>query len=703
MKLEYKLGKIHCAGCASALEELISQVEGVNNCSLNFITNYLIVEVDEKNHKQIEEKVIGVIHKFDKSIEILDPYKEEKENKNKKIINIIKFSSLAISFLILVLLFIVKIPFWASLTLSIFAYLLVGWNVLYIAFTNIIKGKVFDENFLMTIATIGAFILSQFTEAIAVMLFYQVGEILNSIAVKKSEKEIKSISKINSDVAHIVLDNTEMDVSLDKIQVGDIIRVNPGESVPLDGKIIEGETYLNLSILTGESQEVFKSIGEEVLSGSIAINGTILVEVTKEEKDSTVSKIIKLVEQASFNKSKTEKFISKFAKYYTPVVVFLAVCIAFVMPIFWSYSNFTVWIYRALTFLVVSCPCALIISVPLGYFSALGACAKNGIIVKGAEYIDSLSKARSIIFDKTGTLTKGNFAIINIYTNQDKDEDEILEFIAYAENFSNHSIAKSIVSEYKNRTNKEINTNWINGYFEIAGKGIQANIFGIDCLVGNAKLLLDNGITFEAVESEYTVIYLVQNGTIAGYIEIGDEIKDEAIISVKELKDIGFKTVSMFTGDNEKTAKAVAEKINVDCYHAQLLPADKVEKLKEHQDNTNLIFVGDGINDAPILSTCDVGIAMGGIGSNIATESADVIIVDDNLYSIPLAVKISRKTRRIVYENIIFALGVKTIVLALSAVGIGSMWLAIFADVGVSLLAVLNSIRALFIPKKYKK
>ena len=703
MKLEYKLGKVHCAGCASALEEILSKLDGVEKCSLNFISNLLVLEIENKNHKQIEENVKAAIHKFDKNIELLDPHAEEKISRKKKIYEILNYTSIALSFVVLVVLFAVSMPFWLHLSLSIFAYLIVGWNVLYLAGRNIIQGKVLDENFLMTIATIGAFILGEFSEAVAVMLFYQVGEMFNHIAVKNSEREIKSIACIKAESACLVLDNTEMIVTLDKVDIGDIIRVKPGEKVPLDGKIIEGETYVDSSALTGESQEKFLRVGDEILSGMIVSSGVVLVEVTKLEHESTVSKIIELVENSSVNKSKTEKFISKFAKVYTPIVVFLAIFIGFVMPIFWLYSNFTVWLYRALTFLVVSCPCALVISIPLGFFAGLGACARHGVLVKGANYLEALANANTIIFDKTGTLTYGNFKISNIVGVDDKPEDEILEFIAYGEKFSNHRIAKSIVDEYKRRTNNDINLSWINGASEIAGVGVQANIFGIDCLVGNAKLLRDNNVEFQEVNSPYTVVYLSQNGTFAGYIEVKDEVREDAKETIDNLKSLGITRTAMFTGDRDEVAKVVSESIGLNCYHANLLPKDKVSHLLEHKNSGSLIFVGDGINDAPILASVDVGVALGGVGSDVAIEASDIVLANDNLKKIPLSVAVAKKTKRIVLENIIFALGIKVAVLVLSALGLANMWLAIFADVGVSILAVLNSIRALIVPIKYRE
>lgn len=704
MKLEYRLGNVHCAGCASALEEILQKIEGVKSASLNFISNLLVLEINDHGHNEIKENVTAAIKKFDKRITLDDPHKEEKRAKKQKVLEILEYVSLAVSFAIVLTLFFVDTNNVLELCLYIFAYLIVGYKVLWQAFINLFKGKMLDENFLMTIATVGAFAIGEFTEAVAVMIFYLIGEIFQNKAVKRSEKAIKSIAQVKAEYATLVLDNTEMQVTLEKVSVGDIIRVKPGERVPLDGKVIEGACYVDTKALTGESQERYLKVNDEILSGMIVTNETILVKVTALEHESTVSKIIELVEKSSNNKSKTEKFISRFAKYYTPIVVGLALVLAFIVPIFSLYQNFSQWLYRALVFLVVSCPCALVISVPLTFFAGIGAAARNGILVKGANYLEILSGVSTVIFDKTGTLTLGNFKISNIVAYEDKEEEEILEFVAYAENFSNHRIAKSIVEEYKLKTQKDINVAWINGAAEIAGEGVQANIFGVDCLVGNRKLMTDNNVVGEYFSSPNTIIYLAQNGTLAGYIEIVDQVKPEAKTTVEALREQGVKTVSMFTGDNEQTAKAVAMQVGVDCYHAELLPVDKVKKLDEHEDNkTKLAFVGDGINDAVVLSTVDVGIAMGGVGSDIAIESADVVIIDDDLSRIPLGISISKKTKRIVTENIVFALGIKALVLVLSTLGIANMWLGVFADVGVSLLAVLNSLRALIVPKRYKK
>ena len=704
MKIEYKLGRIHCAGCAQSLEEILSSTDGIDSVSLDFISGNMVVESSSMKKKELEEVTQNAIHRFDRNITISDPHAEEKLEKKDKIKSIINYSIILITTTMLILLNTIHFESIVGLILYILCYILISYNVLLSAFFNIIRGKMLDETFLMSIASIGAFIIGEYTEAVAVMLLYNIGELLQNRAVKKSEKEIKSITKLKATYANLVLDNTEMQVTLDKVTIGDTISIKQGEKVPLDGKIISGDAYVNTSAITGESAERFLKAGDTILSGSIVSTGNILVEVTSNEQTSTVSRIIELVEKASLNKSKTEKFIAKFAKWYTPIVVGMAAIIAFIIPIFSLYQDFALWAYRALLFLVVSCPCALVISVPLSFFAGIGASAKHGIMIKGANYMEALWNINTFIFDKTGTLTYGNFSIKNItITNKEKSKDEVLELIAYAENFSNHRIAKSIIQEYNNRTHKDINIAWIEGAREVPGEGVIANIFGIDCIVGNAKLLKDNNISFVEVDSANTIVYLAENGKLSGYVEIADSVKPEAKEVVLSLKKLGINEISMFTGDNDRIAKDVADDLGLDCYHANLLPEDKVNMLAEHNHGNNLAFVGDGINDAPILSTVNVGIAMGGIGSDIAIESSDVVLMDDNLSRLPLAISIAKNTKKIVYENIIFSIGIKILVLVLSILGFANMWLAIFADVGVTLIAILNSIRVLFVNKKYKQ
>lgn len=697
MKKELKLSQVHCAGCAANLEEKVREVKGVKTASLDFISKTLSLDVETKNHKEILDNVEKAIKKFDSSVKIIKDEEAEKIKKQEKIAKIVEFSRLGLSVVLLVVAICTSKIFYLSLGFYIAAYLIAGYAVIWAALKNIVKGKMLDEKFLMMIATIGAFALKEFTEAVAVMLFYLVGEILEELAVEKSTKRIKSLFEIKAQTANLVLGNDELVVELPKIKVNDIIRIKPGEKVPLDCKVIEGSSYLSTAALTGESGEVFVSEGKEILSGSINCDGVLLCKVTKTEKDSTVTKIINLVENATKKKAKTERFITKFAKWYTPIVVIIAVGLAF-LP--WAFGqDFSTWFYRALVFLVVSCPCALIVSVPLGYFAGIGASARKGILIKGASYIELLANASAVIFDKTGTLTYGDFEVNYIYADKKTTKDEVLEFIAYAESFSNHRIAKSIVKSYE----KQINTAWISDYQEIAGKGIKADIFGEECLVGNETLLKENNIKYRKAQEVGTIVYLAKGNKFMGYVIVGDKLKPDSFEIASELKGL-VETITMFTGDNEAVAEEVSRKLGFASYYANLLPQDKVEKLNElKQQNKSLIFVGDGINDAPVLATVDVGVSMGGVSSDIAVEASDVVLMTDQPTKIADSILIAKKTKKIVTENIIFTLLIKVLVLILSAVGISGMWLAIFADVGVCLLAVLNSLRAMIVPKKVKE
>ena len=559
-----------------------------------------------------------------------------------------------------------------------------------------IKGKFLDENFLMTVATIGAFALSEYIEAIAVMLFYSVGEFFEKLAVEKSKRRIKSLSKIKSDTANVLENGKENIIAVEDVKVGDKIAIKSGEKIPLDAIIISGSSYVNNQAITGESKEVFVKEKDEILSGGINGEGLIIARVIREYKDCTVSKILDMVDRATKNKAKTERFITKFAKWYTPIVVSLALLI-FIIP--WIITgDASSWLYRALVFLVVSCPCALVLSIPLGYFAGIGSCARNGILIKGANYLELLAKCDAVAFDKTGTLTHGNFAVKKIYATSESSEDEVLELISYAESFSSHKIAKSIVGLY----NKKINIAWIEDYKELRGKGISARLFMEDCLVGNAELLRENKIDFTETDETGTIIYLVKNKVFLGYIVVGDEIKENSKFLSKSLKDVGVKHISMFTGDSENVAKEVSESLKFDSYHAKLLPDGKIEKLNELRELGYKIisFVGDGINDSPILSASDIGVSMGNMGSDVAIEASDVVLMTDEPTKLIDSIKIAKKTRKLVLENIIFTLGIKVAVLALSALGLAGMWLAIFADIGVALLAVLNSMRAMIYRKK---
>ena len=583
---------------------------------------------------------------------------------------------------------------WINNGIFIISYIIVGFEIVKKAIRNIFRGKVFDENFLMTVATIGAFGIGEYPEAVAVMLFYQVGELFQSYAVDKSRKSIASLMDIRPDFANLWQDGDIKKVDPDEVKIGDKIIVKPGEKIPLDGIILEGKTTLDTKALTGESSPREVVEGEEVLSGCINLNGVIKVEVKKEYGESTVSKILELVENASSKKSKSENFITKFAKYYTPIVVIIAVILAIVPPLILGIETFSDWIYRALSFLVVSCPCALVISIPLSFFGGIGGASKMGILVKGSNYLEALSHAEIVVFDKTGTLTKGVFEVQKIEPVQISKE-ELLEVVAYAENYSNHPISESIKQVYE----RKIKENEINDYQELSGLGITAKIKGKEVLVGNEKLMNTRKIEFENCNEIGTILYVAIENKYAGYILISDTIKEDAKTTIHELKKNNIKQTVMLTGDRKKVGENVAEKLGMDKVYTDLLPADKVEKveelLKAKSEKGKLVFVGDGINDSPVLTLADIGIAMGGLGADSAIEAADIVIMTDEPSKLIKAIKLSKKTMRIVRENIIFAIFVKIVVLVLTAVGVSTMWEAVFADVGVSIIAILNALRAL--------
>lgn len=583
---------------------------------------------------------------------------------------------------------------WINNGIFIISYIIVGFEIVKKAIRNIFRGKVFDENFLMTVATIGAFGIGEYPEAVAVMLFYQVGELFQSYAVDKSRKSIASLMDIRPDFANLLQDGDIKKVDPDEVKIGDKIIVKPGEKIPLDGIILEGKTTLDTKALTGESSPREVVEGEEVLSGCINLNGVIKVEVKKEYGESTVSKILELVENASSKKSKSENFITKFAKYYTPIVVIIAVILAIVPPLILGIETFSDWIYRALSFLVVSCPCALVISIPLSFFGGIGGASKMGILVKGSNYLEALSHAEIVVFDKTGTLTKGVFEVQKIEPVQISKE-ELLEVVAYAENYSNHPISESIKQVYE----RKIKENEINDYQELSGLGITAKIKGKEVLVGNEKLMNTRKIEFEKCNEIGTILYVAIENKYAGYILISDTIKEDAKTTIHELKKNNIKQTVMLTGDRKKVGENVAEKLGMDNVYTDLLPADKVEKveelLKAKSEKGKLVFVGDGINDSPVLTLADIGIAMGGLGADSAIEAADIVIMTDEPSKLIKAIKLSKKTMRIVRENIIFAIFVKIVVLVLTAVGVSTMWEAVFADVGVSIIAILNALRAL--------
>lgn len=594
------------------------------------------------------------------------------------------------------------IPFsneWINNGLFIISYLVVGFEILKKAVRNIFRGKVFDENFLMAVATIGAFAIGEFPEAVAVMLFYQVGELFQSYAVDKSRKSIASLMDIRPDYANIEKDGKIEKVDPDEVKIGDIIIVKTGEKIPLDGVVVEGRSSLDTMALTGESVPRVVKTEDEVLSGCINKDGLLKIRVTKEFGESTVSKILDLVENASSKKSKSENFITKFAKYYTPTVVIIAVLLAFIPPIILKdFNAFSVWLYRALSFLVVSCPCALVISIPLSFFGGIGGASKMGILIKGSNYLEALANTETVVFDKTGTLTEGIFEVQDIYA-EGIEKDELLRIVAHAENYSNHPIAKSVKKAY----NKEIDENIIKNPQELSGKGIWAKIDEKDILVGNEKLMLEEKIDFKKCDEVGTILYVAIDKKYVGYVLIADKIKQDSPKTIRELKAMNIKKTVMLTGDKKEVGEYVAKKLNMDKVYTELLPDGKVEKveelLKQKSENGKLVFVGDGINDAPVLTISDIGVAMGGLGSDAAIEAADIVIMTDETSKISKAINLSKKTMRIVRENIIFAIFVKIAVLVLTAFGASTMWEAVFADVGVSVIAIINALRMLNIKK----
>lgn len=600
-----------------------------------------------------------------------------------------------IAFILFLTSLIIKFPNeWINKGIYIIAYLIVGLDIVLKAIRNIFRGKVFDENFLMTIATIGAFAIGEFPEAVAVMLFYQIGELFQSYAVDKSRKSIASLMDIRPDYANVKRGGEISKINPEEVKIGETIIVKPGEKVPLDGSIIKGRSMLDTSSLTGESLPREVKENDEILSGCINKNGLLEIKVTKEFGQSTVSKILDLVENASSKKSKSENFITKFAKYYTPAVVIIAILLAAIPPLIIEGAEFTDWLYRALTFLVVSCPCALVISIPLGFFGGIGGASKRGILVKGSNYLEALSNTEIVVFDKTGTLTQGVFEVQKIEP-KGIGKEELLKYAAYAENYSNHPIALSVKKAY----GKEIDTKLISNTEELSGLGINAKIQDKDILVGNEKLMKEKNIEYTKCNEIGTIIYVAINNKFAGYILIADKIKKDAMETIKDLKKKGIRKTVMLTGDRKDVGEAVSKELGLDEVYTELLPDGKVKKVEElmktKTEKGKLVFVGDGINDAPVLALADIGIAMGGLGADSAIEAADIAIMTDEPSRINNAMKISKKTMKIVKQNIVFAIAIKILVLILSAFGLSTMWEAVFADVGVSVIAIINSLRAL--------
>lgn len=597
-----------------------------------------------------------------------------------------------VSFALLITVRLIDFEDWKNYLLYLIPYAVIGWDVLWRAVRNICHGQVFDENFLMTIATIGAFFTGECAEGVAVMLFYQIGELFQGYAVGKSRKSISSLMDIRPDYANIEINGQLVQTDPDEVSIGDIIVVKPGEKIPLDGVIIEGKSTVDTAALTGESLPREAETGSEVISGCINLNGLLKIKVTKEFGESTVSKILDLVENSGSKKAKAENFITKFAKYYTPCVVIGALILA-VIPSLIS-GDWANWIHRALIFLVISCPCALVISVPLSFFGGIGGASRCGILVKGGNYLEALSKAEIMVFDKTGTLTKGVFNVTAVHPEKYSEAD-LLEFAAMAESYSDHPISRSLKKAY----GKPIDNIRISMTEELSGRGVRAEIDGKIICAGNSKLMDETGAKWHACHSIGTIVHVAVDGIYAGHIVISDEIKEGSAKAIKQLKAQGISKTIMLTGDSKEVGESIGKQLGIDLVYTQLLPSDKVEKveqlLDEKTEKGKLVFAGDGINDAPVLSRADIGVAMGAMGSDAAIEAADIVLMDDNPEKIPLAMGIAKRTLRIVHQNIVFALAVKTVVLALGAMGIANMWAAVFADVGVSVIAILNAMRAL--------
>ncbi|MPQ43850.1 heavy metal translocating P-type ATPase [Clostridium tarantellae] len=714
---------LNCAGCAVKIENKINKLNGVKEANLNFTTKLLVIETLDKNfNEEIKVETKSIVTQLEPHVKVLDQTIKNKTIKRPTYGHAMKTSNKLvksrkkshdhshsmgiehsvdkkrlIKFGGAVGLFIIGLAFNLNknleLIIFLISYLLAGGNIILKAINNIIKGQVFDENFLMTVATIGAFAVGQYPEGAAVMIFYQVGELLQDYAVNKSRKSIADLMDIRPDYANVIKSGVEKRISPENVKINDIIIVKTGEKVPLDGVVINGIASLDTSALTGESLPKDVQVGDEALAGCINKSGLIEIRVTKIFKQSTVAKILDLVENAGNKKAYTEKFITKFARYYTPIVVILAILIAIIPPIFIPQASFSQWVYRALIFLVVSCPCALVVSIPLSFFAGIGLASRNGALIKGGNYLEALNHVETIVLDKTGTLTKGVFKVSKINTENNISKEELHKIAAYAEVYSNHPIAKSIVDSFYPKINKDK----IKDYEEIAGMGIKVLINNRKVLAGNIKLMESNNINIKPINAIGTVVYFALENKYIGNIVISDELKNDSIQTIKQLKNVGIKETIMLTGDNKEVGEAIAKECGIDKVYCELLPQDKVSKIEEILNNKSqkgkVAFVGDGINDAPVLARADIGIAMGGIGADAAIEAADVVIMNDEPSKIVTSIKIAKLTKKIVWQNIILSFGVKMLIIILGAFGMATMWEAIFGDVGVTLLAILNCSR----------
>ncbi len=701
---KYQLRNIDCAACATNIEAGLSKLPEVRYVAVNFATSTLHIETDNI------EKVKSTIKEIEPSVEIIEPLQKGTAPALQTVNPAFSISELAENktelFRIGVVVALLAVgmiyedvlhgtPFrWAEFALFLTAYFISGWGVILSAARNIVRGKVFDEHFLMTIATVGALFIDQMPEAVAVMLFYVVGELFQDIAVNRSRKSIKSLLEIRPDYANLKTNGSSRRVSPTEIEPGQLIIVKPGEKIPLDGNILEGNSFVDTSALTGESIPRSVKENELVLAGMINTSGLLTIAVTKKYGESSISKILELVENAISKKAETEKFITTFARYYTPIVVVGALLLAVLPPLLFTGQTFTDWIYRALVVLVISCPCALVISIPLGYFGGIGGASRRGILVKGSNYLDALTKVKTIVFDKTGTLTKGEFKVADIITQNGFTRVDILLYAAYGESHSSHPIAKSIVESYA----KDIDQASLSDVQEISGKGIKAQVNGKRIIIGNDKLLHMENIQHDKCDVEGTVVHVAVDSLYAGYIVIADSLKDDAEETIRLLNERHINSV-MLTGDNRMAAETFAKKLGMGKYYYELLPEDKVKHIEriiqESPEGSKVAFVGDGINDAPVLARADVGFAMGALGSDAAIETADVVLMTDSPSKVVAAIDIAKRTRKIVWQNIGFAMGVKAVFILLGAVGVATMWEAVFGDMGVAILAIMNAMRVM--------
>lgn len=758
VKSQWILDGLHCANCARKIEDKVTKIEGVSACSVNFVTKTLTMETAEDYAESAAAQAQRAVTALEPGVKLrkkpsanrpqplraasnpavhedVHPHKHKdtegregrqdahdhghdhgltpdhghddahrhdhgdghthehgEGNARNILLRLIGGGILAGAGMLL------PVSSLLELLLFLAAYLIVGGEVVWRALRNIVRGQVFDENFLMALATVGAFAIGEYPEGVAVMLFYQIGELFQGMAVNRSRRSITALMDIRPEFSNLKQGEDLRKVSPEEVAIGDIIIVKPGEKVPLDGVILEGKAMMDTSALTGESVPRAAEPGSKVLSGFINRNGVITVEVTQTFGESAVSKILELVQNASANKAKTENFITKFARAYTPVVVITAVLLAVLPPLLLSGATFTDWIYRALVFLVISCPCALVVSIPLGFFGGIGAASKNGILIKGSNYLEALNDVKIVVFDKTGTLTKGKFEVAGLYPSEGTTENELLRIAAYAESHSNHPIADSIRTAYA----KNIPQDATSGYNEISGHGIEVTVDGQTVYAGNARLMEREGIAYATPGKLGTIVHVAVGKQYLGHLVIADQVKEDAQRAIQSLKAMGIRKTVMLTGDSSSVGEDVGKQLGIDEVLGDLLPQHKVEAIERleaaKQPREKIVFVGDGINDTPVLARADVGIAMGGLGSDAAIEAADIVIMTDEPSKIATAIGIAKRTRRIVWQNILFALGVKAIFLLLGAFGIATMWEAVFSDVGVTVLAVLNSIRALKVP-----